>query len=90
MAMLLPNYYQRTTPDITAGHPHLMRSMPVIKLHLTTRAVTITSARGHGHPGVIYLFGGRLNSSVNLPDLSVQAVRPFRQPPVKLLNRLFT
>jgi hypothetical protein len=90
MAMLLPDYYQRTTPDITADHPHQMRSMLVIRLHLTARAVIIKSARGHGHPVVTYRFVGRLNSSVNLPDLSAQAVRPFRQPPEKLPNRLFT
>ena len=94
MAILLPDYYQRTTPNITAGHPHPMRSIPVIKLHLTAPAVSITSARmnarGHGHPAVTYRFGGRQNYSVNLPDLSAQAVRPFRQPPVKLPNRLST
>ena len=92
MAILLPD--QRTTPNITAGHPHPMRSIPVIRLHLTARAVSITSARtsarDHGHPAVTYQFGGRQNYSVNLPDLSAQAVRPFRQPPVKLPNRLST
>ena len=88
MAIQLPD--QRTTPNITAGHPHPMRSIPVIRLHLTARAVSITSARGHGHPAVTYRFGGRQNYSVNLPDLSAQAVRPFRQPPVKLPNRLST
>ena len=94
MAIPLPDYYQRTTPNITAGHPHPMRSIPVIRLQLTAHAVTITSAhtnaRGHGHPAVTYRFGGRQNYSVNLPDLSAQAVRPFRQPPVKLPNRLST
>ena len=94
MATLLPDYYPRTTPNITAGHPHPMRSIPVIRLHLTARAVFITSARmnarGHGHPGVTYRFGGRQNYFVNLPDLSAQAVKLFRQPPVKLPNRLST